>query len=55
MYAIERCDALENALLRRIGEMYSEAMVDAIRRKKSFLQKQLYSDFMALDMDALTG
>ena len=39
MNAIERCDAMENALLRRIGEMNSEAMVDAIRRKKSFLQK----------------
>ena len=39
MNAIERCDALENALLRRIGDIYSEAMVDAIRRKKRFLQK----------------
>ena len=38
MNAIERCDALENELLRRIGKIYSEAMVDALKRKKAFLQ-----------------
>lgn len=38
MNAVERCDALENALLKRIGEIYSGAMSEALQRKKAFLQ-----------------
>lgn len=38
MNAVERCDALENELLKRIQSIYGKAMEDALRRKKAFLQ-----------------
>ena len=39
MNVIERCDALENALLQRIGGIYAGALEDALKSKRRFLQK----------------
>lgn len=39
MNVVERCDALENALLKRIVGIYSAAMEDALKSKKRFLRK----------------
>ena len=38
MNVIQRCDAIEDALTRRIAKNYTSALVTALRKKKRFLQ-----------------
>ena len=39
MNAIDRCDALESALMARVGEIYAGALRTAIKKKAAFLRK----------------
>lgn len=39
MDAITRCDALEAALMARVGEIYADALRDAIKKRAAFLRK----------------
>ena len=39
MNALDKCDAIEAALMRRLGEIYGGALRTAVRKEKAFLEK----------------